>query len=544
MKYFYYILLFMLIGSALQGQDQTVMVEGAVTFLSSRNVYVKFASTKNINIGDTLFVKQNAELIPALVVGNKSSSSIVCTPLLSEKMKVSDEVYAKTILKKEKPEAKKEQPKDLTTQPSIEKDVAISEKVRPVITPEEDEEPFFKQKINGQISVASYSSLSDYKNTDRMRYSFSFRGSNLKNSRFSTDNYFTFRHTLGEWGEVKDNLSQALKVYALAVKYDIDSTSSLTFGRKINPQISSLGAIDGFQYEKSLGKLRVGAIVGSRPGFSDYSLDLNLLQVGAYATYSSNGPAASFQHTTFGFIEQRNKAKVDRRFVYFQHSSELLKNLNLFSSFEVDLYENINNEATNALRLANFFLSLRYRLSRKWAFSVSYDNRNNIIYYESYKNYIDQLIEDETRQGLRFGFNSRPFKFLTWGANASWRFQKSDLNLSKNLNTYCTFSKIPVLDIRTSLTANFLQASYLDSRMFGIRLSKEIVRKMLTGDLYYRFVDYQYKTSGNSIRQNIAGASLSLRILKKLTLHLYYEGTFDDRGQAYHRINTRIIQRF
>ncbi|MCB0588747.1 MAG: TonB-dependent receptor [Phaeodactylibacter sp.] len=538
MKKYLNLLFFVLIGAALHGQ--AVLEKGTVSFVSSRNVYVKFSSTENINIGDTLFVDRNGKLIPVLEVNNKSSTSTVCTPLLSEGMEVSQEVIAKTVRKKEIPEPKKE---NAPPAPPQEKEVAV-ERANPVITPEEEEgEALFRQKVRGRASVASYSNFSDYQNLHRMRYAFSFRGENLNNSRFSTDSYITFRHTLNEWEQVKENLGNALKVYALSVKYDFTPASNLTLGRKINPRMSSVGAIDGLQYEQGVGNFIFGAIAGSRPDYSDYSFNLNLLQVGAYASYVSAGPA-KFQQTTFGFLEQRNKSEVDRRFVYFQHSGELMDNLHLFGSFEVDLFEKINNEAKNALRLTNMFVSLRYRLSRNWRVSVSYDNRKNIIYYESYKSFIDRLIEDETRQGLRFGVNYRPFNLVTVGANASWRFQKNGSNLSKNLNTYVNISRLPLVNARLSLTANFLQTNYLNSRIFGARLSKDIIKRRLNGDLYYRNVNYLYGSNETAIRQNIAGASLSLVLMKHLTMYLYYEGTFDDKGQTLHRFNSRLIQRF
>jgi hypothetical protein len=500
---------------------------------------VKFATTENINIGDTLFIDQNSELIPALIVQNKSSTSSVCTPIILEKLKVSDELIAKTTLIIEKKKAKSEKAEELL------EDLEIISPGESIISSEENqlEEEIFKQKIKGRISVASYNNLSDYRKTHRMQYAFSFRGNNLKNSKFSTENYITFRHTIGEWDVVKENLSLALKIYALSVKYDFDKTSSLTFGRKINPKISSMGAIDGFQYEKGLGRFLLGAIVGSRPDHTDYSLNFSLFQMGAYASYISNNPNKYLQ-STIGFIEQRYQSKVDRRFVYFQSSGDLLKNLNLFSSFEIDLYESINGEAKNTMNLTNLYLSLRYRLSKKWRFSVSYDSRKNIIYYESYKNFIDNLIEDETRQGLRLGMNYRIFKYVTWGVNSSLRFQKNNKNSSKNLNSYISISRIPVIKMSANIRANFLQTSYLESRIFGIRLSKEIIKKRLNGEIYFRMVDYKYKTNLNTTHQNIAGVNFSLKLMKKLTLYLYYEGTFDDKNQKYSRINVKVIQRF
>ena len=37
---------------------QTELEKGTVSYVSSQNVYVKFSSTRGINIGDTLFIKK------------------------------------------------------------------------------------------------------------------------------------------------------------------------------------------------------------------------------------------------------------------------------------------------------------------------------------------------------------------------------------------------------------------------------------------------------------------------------------------------------
>ena len=538
-------LFILLIGiSSFQGQGQTVLEKGTVSFVSSRNVYVKFSSTENINIGDTLFIGQKGGLSPALVVGNKSSTSTVCSPLPDNKMKVSDEVFAKTTGKKETQKPEEKTAGEPPSPPADMEKVIAAEKVNPVITPEEDEgELVFKQKVRGRISAASYSNFSDYQNTHRMRYAFSFRGDNLKNSKFSTDTYITFRHTLNEWEKVQENLGYALKVYALSVKYDFNPTSSLTFGRRINPKISSLGAIDGLQYEKGWGNFIVGAIAGSRPDYSEYGMNTSLLQAGAYVGFGSKAHERHHQ-STLGVVEQRNKLAVDRRFVYFQHSDELLENLNLFGSMEMDLYQLVNSEASMQPSLTNLFASLRYRFSRNWNLSLSYDNRKNIIYYESYKTYLDQLIDQETRQGLRLGMNMRPAKWLSCGLTGSWRFQKSKANDAKNLNSYLNFNRIPLLKASATLTANYLQSGYLNGTTFGLRLMKDVFKGKLNLELSYRRVDYTFPFYGYSTNQNIVGGSLTWSIFKKLGFYVFVENTFDSQGNDYLLVNTKLMQRF
>jgi hypothetical protein len=287
----------------------------------------------------------------------------------------------------------------------------------------------------------------------------------------------------------------------------------------------------------------VGAIAGSRPNYTDYGFDLNLLQAGAYVGYNTSKDFKQSQ-STLAFIEQHNGSKTDRRFVYLQHSNSTLKDFSFFGSMEVDLFENVSGVAKSTLSLTNMYLSLRYKLSKQLSLTTSYDSRKNIIYYESYKSFIDQLVDDETRQGLRFNINYRPLKFVTWGANASWRFQKSDINLSKNLNSYLNFSRVPWIGASASITANFLQTNYLDSKMFGVRMTKEIIPGKLSSDAYFRMVDYSYKNYEYTVKQKIAGLDVSVNLTKMLAFHVYYEGTFEKDKDTFHRVNMKLIQRF
>lgn len=543
----YYLLLpilaFLLRFNGLSAQT-TVQDKGKVSYVSSQNVYVKFSSTEGINIGDTLFLEKEGKLIPALLVSNKSSVSCVCSKLVADAFQVSSEIVARKIRVEQKKEEKKERGKQPAKEPLATPADAMTPEKK---AREEDGPPEAKsqlrQKFRARLSAASYSNISDRGERTRMRYSFSMQGKNIANSKFSTDTYVTFRHTLNEWQAVKDNLNDALKIYSLAVKYDFNESTSLAVGRKINPNISNLGAVDGVQFEKGIGPFLFGAIAGSRPDLRDYSINLDLMQAGAYVGLVSRG-TGKHQQTTLGVIEQHNKSAVDRRFVYFQHSDELLKNMSVFGSAEMDLYQKIDGETKNKPSLTNMFVSLRYRFSRKLSASLSYDNRKNIIYYESYKTYIDQIIDDETRQGLRFGLNYRPFNRVTWGVNASWRFQKSSSNDSKNVNTYLNFNQIPGLKTSASLTANFLQTSYINSRILGLRLMKDIFNGKVNTELYYRRVDYNFTAYDYSTNQNVVGGSLSWQIIKRLSAYIYCEKTFDSKNNNFLLLNTKLMQRF
>lgn len=524
----------------LSGQNADTMERGEVTFVSSQHIYVKFTSTKHIERGDTLLFSVEGKFIPGVVVKDKSSTSAVCTPVAKlQIVKGSLLWHPKKALEEVVPPKKSKEPKVVSVP-----DTLISATPPLVVIPaleEKEVEPAVRQKVKGRLSAASYSNLQGAEQQHRMRYAFVFQGGNIGKSKFSVDNYITFRHTVGEWTSVKENFNDALKVYSLFVNYDMNKTTRLSLGRKINHRISSMGAIDGLQAEKRFGKFLAGAIVGTRPDYIDYRFNTQLFQVGAYAGITAPKRQAE---TTFAFIEQRNQGNTDRRFAYFQHSSNLLKDVSLFSSFEVDLYQNINNVISNTPSLTNLLVNLRYRASKKLQMNVGYDNRKNIIFYESYKNYIDQLIDNETRQGVRAGISYRLAKRITWGGNGSWRFQKSNSNVSNNINSYLNFSRIPGIYANISLSVNFLETGYLKSQIYGIRMDKELIQGKLFGQLYYRQVNYVFTTYENKQHQEIFGMDYTWNLSRKLALHLYYEGTFDKQNQTFNRLNFKLIQRF
>lgn len=521
-------------------------VQGAVSYVSSRNVYVKFASTQHIAIGDTLFIEKNGQRQAALVVTNKSSVSCVCSPLVSEKFSLNDPVLSfgikETPTKNDEPAPQKQPAADVALVKVPEDDDEAQ--------PQKDAAPAASKSIprrnnlRAQLSAASYSTFSDYQDNTTLRYAFVLKGDRIKNSNYSTDNYIVYRHTPNSRDSLRNTLGFSLKIYALSGKFNFSENTSITLGRKINPRISSIGAVDGLQFEQGFGKrLVAGAIAGSRPRLSDYGVDFSLMQGGIYLGLNPKAKDR-YNQTTLAFLEQRNGSNVDRRFIYTQYTGELLKNLNVFGSMEVDLYEKVHDEVNNSPRLTNFYAMVRYRFSRKMDASLAYDNRKNIIFYESYKNFIDQLIDQETRQGLRASINYRPAKRLTLGVHSSWRFQKSQANSAKNINAYINYSNIPGINAAISLSGTFLETNYIHSANLGVRLNKHFWSGKISSELYYRNLNYRYTQIEKTKQQHIVGASLSWRLFKGLSLYLYAENTFDDENYGNLRFNTKLMQRF
>jgi len=529
-------------GISVSGQNAIDTIGGEVSYKTSQSIYVRFQSTKNIAVGDTLYMFNEGKMLPMLVVKYISSTSCVGAPLSDQTIETGSRIIARVKSKKEVQLAPAETAQVVMPES---KDVQeILEEETPTGKYEQKKQVTETEKLKGRISAASYINFSDHPENDkqRMRYTLSFNARRIGNTGLSAESYISFRHTLNEWQEVKDNFKRAFKIYSLAFEYNVNEGTRIWFGRKINFNISNIGAIDGLQAEKKWKKTLVGVFAGSRPDLTDYGYNFNLFQFGAYVGNTIEGKNGTIQNT-FAIAEQRSHNMTDRRFAYFQHLNSAIKNIHIFTSLEFDLYKLENDKPKNTLDVSSIYFSLRYRTSDKLSFFGSYDARKNIIYYETYKNFIDQLLEDETRQGLRFSFNYRPLKKITIGSSAGYRFQKGNPSPSTNMNSYLTISRIPGLQVSATLSAVLIQSAYLNGIIYGVRASRDIINGKLFGEAEFRVVEYKYKSVEFPLKQYIVGTNLSWRFKKKLSFAVNYEGEIQNK-QLSNRIYTNIIQRF
>ncbi len=519
--------------SVIYGQETNMAILGEVSFVTSKNVYVKFDNTLVISIGDTLYLSDKK--MACLLVKSKSSSSTVCSVLQNCEVKKGDTVLYTYSIK-----TKIEIIKDNTNY-TVNDSVKIKKKKK--------KELKYKSTIRGRISVSSYSTLSSIReDRHRILSRFSLGMNHINNSKFSFESYATYRKNINTGESNRFQKNDNFNVYNLALLYDVDPTLSVIIGRKINPKISSIGAIDGLQVEKHIGKNYVGVIAGFRPDIFDYGFNSNLFEYGAY--YGRKTDYKNFySQTTLGFIEQRNTNEIDRRYAYFQHSSTIFKKLNLFSSLELDVYDKVNSIESNTIRLTNLYTSARYRFSRQFDLTLSYDARKRILYYETFQTEIERLLDDDiTRQGVRLRVNVKPKQNITAGASYSKRFQSDKENKSDNIYVYLSLSNLPGIGGRVSVNYNVNSSNYLESNALSLRHSRTFMRNKLNADFYYRFVNYTYLNSNTALSnaaltQSYYGANLSLNIRRGLLFSVSGEFSSSELENNY-RIYTRLVKRF
>lgn len=532
MKYLISLILLMM-GVGLEAQTTSATIEGDISYITSQNVYVRFTSTEHLTMGDTLFFQGKESPTPVLVVTSLSSISAVCKPIGEIRLTVSDKIFS----------VEKASVTPII-QPVEEEELVLVETIDDQARPEEVVKTD-KQKVTGRVGISSYLNFSDSPggNSQRMRYTFSMNARNISDSKLSVESYMSFVHRSGEWSEIKDDVFNGLKIYNLSVNYKFSDQYQLWFGRKINPKLSSVGAIDGLQYEMKFAAFTVGLIAGSRPDYRNYSYNFNLLQFGGYVAHEYKTDHGNML-TSFAIIDQENSGFTDRRFAYFQHANALVKNMYFFGSAEFDLYKRVNDVTNNTFNLSNLYVSLRYRIIRPLSVSLSYSNRQNVVYYETYdKDFIERLLDTEGTQGYLFQVNYRPGRSVFMGVKTGYRFRKQDPLPTKNLYAYVTMSRVPGVQASITVSATLLETSYLSGKIYSLSLNKELVPAKLDGSIGYRLVQYDFLNSESSLTQNMAELSMTYRITKKLYCSLNAEGTFE-KEYNYQRVYFNITQRF
>ena len=518
----------------LASQTKPDIMEGKVTFKSTSNVYVRFISTEDINTGDSLFLYTSGSFEPVLVVKQKSSSSCVCSQLGDSTIDIGQTIafFPKNNSKNEK------KPNIINKDKSLDQ-VSISDSLENDTLKDKTK----KQLLNGRLTFSTNASLNpDQKNNfQRIRTAFSMNIQNIKNSDFSAQTYLTYRHRYG----IDQNVSgfyDDFKVFTFALQYDPGKKYSFSIGRKINNNIANMGAIDGVQAEYRLGKYEMGTFAGTRPDMTNYSFNSSLAQFGAYIVRNDQTSSGTAQ-TSIAFAEQQNHFKTDRRFLYIQHNNALAKNIFLFLSSELDLFKKINGIISNQPTLTSVYFSLRYRLRKNLSFSSSYDNRRNIIFYESNLTYIDQLLAQETRQGFRIQTNYNPLNSISINASAFYRYQGGNTQPTKNYVGNISFNNIPGTKMVLALNANLMESYYFKGTIIGGQISDNFLKGKVNIEMNYRNVEYNFYNSESSLKQHIGGINININLLKLTSLLLSYEGTFEPTT-TYHRYFITAVQRF
>lgn len=512
-------------------------LKGTVSFTTSQNIYVRFENAQDIKIGDTLRLQQGPEVVPCLVVISKSSTSCVTKPTGDCRPEKGSAIVA--VVQKRKTKIQDRISKEKTTEEDGDKGDAKT-KVNSESTENADEES--KPDINGRLSMANYTTRDNVGTKNRAMGRLAFNIDDLAPG-LSLESYMNFTNLSNTRTESGDFRANQFNIFNLALGYKKDSNYSVYVGRRINNNLASMGAVDGVQAEKEFGNFSVGVVGGFRPGIFNYSVDFNLPQFGGYVAYKQNHKVVQ-SRTTMGIVEQRNGGATDRRYALVQHSSQI-KKLSFFGSAQMDLYEKVNNTAQSDFKVTSLYVSLRYRLNRRLSVMGSFDNRRNLIFYESYASSLNFLTQNNpSRQGMRLRVSYRMGSYLTAGLSYNTRVQSDNANAFTNYNAYLRHSKLPLIGGSIFLSYNNSENTALNYSTASANYRRAFLKGKVALDAYYRMVNYKYKVADFALpSQHYFGGGLNIRMAKKTTLSAMVEHTQRETYSS-DRLNLKLIQRF
>ncbi|MCX8105175.1 MAG: hypothetical protein N3D80_04790 [Ignavibacterium album] len=524
-----FIFLFTLLLNFFAEAQSGKMLEGKVSYLSPQLIYLKFESTDGIAINDTLFQKINGKFQPRLIVKFISSISLSCEKLLDFNPKVGDTFFA--FIKSDVKSDNNTDSKAALNQNQIKGTSDVTKTTNEIKIASTEIKSLKGNRFSGRYSLQSYSNISNFSRINdyqSWRHSLRVDYEQIGYSGLSFSTYSLFSYRTSEWNEIRSNYFNALKVYDLHLKYEFNPNYQIWLGRFLNPKISNISTVDGLMFEAKFNSFSVGILGGSRPDWKDFSFNPKLLEYGIYLSREDRF-SSSFMENTLSFFQQTNNSKTDRRYLYLQHSNNLIKNLNLFASSEIDLYEREQEVEKNQLSFTSVFASAGYYPIRELSFNLSYDARKNVIYYETFKSLPDSIIENEMRQGFHFRTSVKPFKYFSTSVFFGYRYKKSDVKPSRNFGGTIAYSSLPLIESSISLSYNKLISNYVNGDVYAAYLSKTIYNLNSDFSVGYRITKYKFPVSLNSFNENAVLVDYNLNLFRMLSFNFSYEGSFDSQ---------------
>lgn len=531
----YTLFVFLFFTIVLYAQDAQVLI-GKVSFISGENVYLKFENTHFINIGDTIYLlnKQGAQQKSLLKITAKSSTTIVATNLGNNAIKIGDQFEYKFIKEKQVTIAK---PLELASSQLV---LVVDPAKIDTTTAMVKKEPI-PIIYNGRFTLSHLGNYATDSNGNGSRQMVTLL-LNTQNSfvkGLSTETYLNYAsYGLNANGQ-SGNKDNQFRVYNLALKYNWGKSNELVLGRRFNYRLSSLGAIDGVQFEKGINNFYFGGIAGYRPDLYDFSFNSNLMQYGGYLGFSQSNKQFN-SSTSVGIIAQSLLGKTDRRYAALQHNTNIQK-FNFFLSSELELFNPINNQ----YRISSLYSSMSYRFQPGFTFLVSYDSRKTIIYYESYLTEASRyLLEDLNREGLRVRVNFKISKNAFSGISLTNRFQSDGKNASQNYNAFLNLTKLPFINGALYISANSNQSQIVKTQTVMGRYQIAFLKEKLQANFYYRYQNMQY-VNWNQVQHinQYAGFNANYHVNNKLSFNTFVEMASLPNGKT-SSIGLSCVKRF
>jgi len=262
---------------------------------------------------------------------------------------------------------------------------------------------------------------------------------------------------------------------------------------------TGIGFIDGLYLTKRLSEyFKVGIVAGSEPDYLTNNIDFDRKKTGVFVAYD-NGYESDHRISLSGAISgSYYKGDINREFLYLRgnYSGPLIT---LYNSFEVDINRNWRKDKEGKnLKLSNIYSNLSIKPLEYLKLFISYDNRQRIYTFSS-KETPDSLFDSSNHEGIKSGFNLKPYNNITVLGNAGVRLRDGMLSNNKYGSMAVTLNRFPYrshsVALRFSYVSTMFTKGFRPSIAYRFLLSKKIRLSISgTSNIY----DYGSRTTTNT----------------------------------------------
>ena len=369
------ILIYFIIYGYIYSQE-SVHFEGAITYITTDQVYTNIGMNNGADVGDTLKVLRRGQelgLIHITSIANKSSVSESLVPI--SQFQLGDRV----VLEKIKHDI-----------------LVLDEKI--II---QDSKPSTKKirrkwRQSGNISLRYMST--QYSNKTTINRSIGMMNYRLRSIGFLKPNLWIYGRSNLLSGDF--NLYQA--------RITLGQTNSkfyMQMGRVFSSNLSGLGATDGLVASTNLVKgITLGVLGGYLPAQKNMNFSKDVIKTGGFVHIKTKTKNMRLSGSV-ALAQQKFKGNTDREFVYWTWRSDYKKSLTLSVNQTLDLYSGQSIGTRSSLTPTSNQISLRFRPISGLSIQSRYSGRRQVLYFESEQTLPDSLFQDELRSGWYNAFN-------------------------------------------------------------------------------------------------------------------------------------------
>ncbi|MBT4660552.1 MAG: hypothetical protein HOC18_01460 [Candidatus Marinimicrobia bacterium] len=369
------ILIYFIIYGYIYSQE-SVHFEGAITYITTDQVYTNIGMNNGADVGDTLKVLRRGQelgLIHITSIANKSSVSESLVPI--SQFQLGDRV----VLEKIKHDI-----------------LVLDEKI--II---QDSKPSTKKirrkwRQSGNISLRYMST--QYSNKTTINRSIGMMNYRLRSIGFLKPNLWIYGRSNLLSGDF--NLYQARITLGQS-----NSKFYIQAGRVFSSALSGLGATDGLVASTTLVKgITLGVLGGYLPAQKNMNFSKDVIKTGGFVHIKTKTKNMRLSGSV-ALAQQKFKGNTDREFVYWTWRSDYKKSLTLSVNQTLDLYSGQSIGTRSSLTPTSNQISLRFRPISGLSIQSRYSGRRQVLYFESEQTLPDSLFQDELRSGWYNAFN-------------------------------------------------------------------------------------------------------------------------------------------